>query len=228
MKNALRLATILSSSMLACAALLHGAAAAAEELAFGPDLQRAGWSIVSFPGIAPASFKASGRARLEVSSDAAAGLLWRALDGASGQSRRARWRWRVDEGVPPTDLSKRGADDRALGVYFVFGTSQDAGKSATKLLAAPSVTALVYVFGGDRPRGAMVVSPHMGARGRFIVLRHADAPKAVWFSEDVDFAGDHLRAFGKPPPLLLAVAIMSDSDDTRARNRGALQTLTLD
>jgi len=215
-----RFARLAFGALQITAALLLNAAASAEEIAFGPDLHQAGWKIVSFPGVAPASFKAAGRA--------AAGLLCKGLSRAQWQARRARWRWRVIDGVPPTNLTRRGADDRALAVYFVFGAAEDAGKSPTAMLSSFSVTALVYIFGGDEPRGQILGSPHMGVRGKFIVLRSADTPKSIWFDEDVDLAKDHLRAFGQSPLLLLAVAIMSDSDDTRKRKRAELSALIID
>jgi hypothetical protein len=65
----------------------------------------------------------------------------------------------------------------------------------------------------------------MGARGKFIVLRPADAKKGVWFEESVALTKDHMRAFGVPPGLLLAIAISSDSDDTRTRNHAELESL---
>ena len=117
--------------------------------------------------------------------------------------------------------------DRALGVYFVFGGAADSTKSPLMLLGSPTVTALVYVFGGDKPRGSVLPSPHMGARGRFIVLRPADAQRSTWFGESVDLAKDYMRAFGRRPPLLIAVAISSDSDDTSGRNRAKLRDLTI-
>jgi hypothetical protein len=217
----------LVAGLLSAVALLHGTLVLAEELAFGPDLQQSGWRTVTFPGIAAAAFKATGRTSLEVSADSAAGLLCRMLDRAQWQARKAHWRWRVRRGAPATDLTTRGVDDRALGVYFVFGTAGDAGKSPTGLLGSATVTALVYVFGGDKPRGRMLPSPHMGERGKFIVLRPADAQKSVWLDEDVDLAADHMRAFARPASLLLAVIIMSDSDDTRTRNRADIEGLTL-
>ena len=213
--------------LLSAVAVLQSTLAFAEELGFGPDLHQAGWRTVTFPGIAAASFKATGRTSLEVSADSAAGLLCRMLDGAQWQARKAHWRWRVRQGAPATDLTTRGVDDRALAVYFVFGARADAGKSPTGLLGSATVTALVYVFGGDKPRGRILPSPHMGERGKFIVLRPADAQKSVWLDEDVDLATDHLRAFARPAPLLLAVIIMSDSDDTRTRNRADIEGLTL-
>jgi len=96
------------------------------------------------------------------------------------------------------------------------------------LLASASVTTLIYVFGGDRPRGAVLPSPHMGPRGRFVVLRPADAPRRHWFDEHVDLHADYVRAFGGKAPQLLAVAISSDSDDTRGRNRARARNLVID
>ena len=208
--------------------LFPGSLALTEDLAFGPNLQQAGWSSVSFPGIAAATFRVTGDAGVEVTADAAAGLLWRALGDASRQFRIARWRWRVDEGVPPTDLTKRGADDRALGIYFIFGLHADAVKGPRAMLRSVSVRALVYVFGGDKSRGEIVQSPHMGARGKFVVLQPAGGRKGEWLDEQVDIEKDYARAFGSPPPILLAVAISSDSDDTRTRNRAQVEALAIE
>ena len=184
--------------------------------------------MVGFPKLAPASFKAIDRSTLAVSTDASAGLLWRMVRAPLRQARLASWRWMVTEGVSPTDLTKRGADDRALAVHFVFGTTADATKGPLALLGSASVTALVYVFGGDKPRGSVLPSPHMGARGKFLVLRPADAQKGIRFDESVDLVGDYERSFGTLPPLLLAVAVSSNSDDTGRRNRATLSGLTIE
>jgi hypothetical protein len=45
--------------------------------------------------------------------------------------------------------------------------------------------------------------------------------------EAVDLGADYVRAFARPASLLLAVIIMSDSDDTRTRNRADVESLTL-
>jgi hypothetical protein len=184
--------------------------------------------VVSFPRIRPASFVVIDQSTLEVSTDVSAGLLWRSIDGRLRRARSASWRWTVVESVPPADLTQRGLDDRVLGVYFVFGTAADTSKTPPALLGSPTVTTLVYVFGGDKPRGSTVPSPHMGTRGNFLVLRPADAQKGIWFDETVDLAKDFTQTFGRSPPLFLAIAISSDSDDTRRRNRARLRDLTLE
>ncbi|MBI5909290.1 MAG: DUF3047 domain-containing protein [Betaproteobacteria bacterium] len=211
------------SATLLIAASLAAHPAAAETLRFGPRLP--GWVAVQFPGIAPAYFTAADDATLNIATDSSAGILWRPL---STKAKTARWRWRVDEGVAATDLTRRGADDRAIGVYFVFSRQPTAGATPLAILAASGVTALVYLFGGDRPRGTVIASPHMGGRGKFIALRAAAAPKRVWYDENVDLAADYARAFGRAMPTLIGVAISSDSDDTRARNRARVQAMVVE
>ena len=67
--------------------------------------------------------------------------------------------------------------------------------------------------------------PQMGQRGKFIILRPANGPRHQWLSESVDLASDFARMFGQQTPDVLAVAISSDSDDTRGRNRAQLRDL---
>ena len=96
------------------------------------------------------------------------------------------------------------------------------------LLSASATRALVYVFGGNGPRSSLLASPHMGERGKFIILRPAAGPKRQWLQESVDLKADYVRAFNQLPGQLLAVAISSDSDDTRGRNRAQLRGLRID
>ena len=199
----------------------------AEDLTFGADLRASGWETVSFPKIAPVEFSAHA-GTLEVVANSAAGLLWHALKAPRPAPATAQWSWKVELGVPVTDLKRRGEDDRALAVYFVFGETGDATKGPMALLSASTTRALVYVFGGNGPRLSLVPSPHMGNRGKFIILRPGDGPKRQWLQESVDLKADYIRAFGQAPGLLLAVAVSSDSDDTRGRNRAQLRGLRID
>ena len=60
---------------------------------------------------------------------------------------------------------------------FLPPLPSDAAKGPMALLSSSSVRTLAYVFGGDRPRGSVLPSPHMGQRGKFIILRRADGPR---------------------------------------------------
>ena len=128
-------------------ALTISSSARSEAINFGPDLAASGWSVVTFPGVAPAKFKASAAAEIEVSADGAAGMVWRAMEKPKLPEAKARWSWLVEEGVGPTDPTKRGKDDRTLAVYFVFGDKSDGAKGPMALLSSSTVKALAR----DRP-----------------------------------------------------------------------------
>ncbi len=156
--------------------------------------------------------------RLTVRSDGAVSLIWRSLPSALWSARKASWTWSVSEGVPATNLAVKGGDDRNLAVYFVFlpdaaAQAMGARPNLRALLGAPEARVLVYVWGGDVERGAMLQSPYLDARGRTVVLR---APGTGQFAETVDLAADHARAFGTPPASLVGMAISADSDDTES------------
>jgi hypothetical protein len=196
-----------------------------EAIRIGRDLAASGWKVVTFPGIPAATFRGTGSDTIEVATLAAAGLLWHAMEKPRQRIGKAQWSWQVEEGVAPTDLTQRGKDDRILAVYFVFGDKTDASKTPMEILSSSSARVLVYVLGGDRPRGSVLPSPHMGPRGKFIILRPADAPRDQWLTENVDLVSDYVQVFGGLPSHLLAVAISSDSDDTRGRNHARLRGL---
>jgi len=207
--------------------VLLGEPAGADVIGFLPAPEKAGWRIVAMPGVAAARFSVDADGTLEVEAKAAVGWMWRPVRGQASASTRAQWSWRAEEGVGPTDLTRRGADDRALAVYFVFSEPTSHVGNPMSLITSGSARALVYVFGGNRPRGAVVSSPHMKARGKFIVLRPGDAPHGQWLDEEVDLPGDYARIFGGKRPPLVAIAISSDSDDTGGHNRVRLRRLQL-
>lgn len=170
------------------------------------------------------SFRGS---QLDVVSDGTVSLVWRAVQGRQRQATRATWRWRVSEGVPATDLTQKGGDDRNLALYFVFVDEETAasvsGGNARKLLRNPNTRALIYVWGGDHAPGAILPSPyHPGLRTK--VLRTGAEGT---FSESVDLAADYRRAFGAAPGVLVGLGVSADSDDTDARVRASIADLRL-
>ena len=74
------------------------------------------------------------------------------------------WEWSVTQGVKGTDLTRRGGDDRNLALYFIFVDPQTASTlgrtTARKLLRDPNTRALVYVWGGNHAKGALLNSPY--------------------------------------------------------------------
>lgn len=194
---------------------------------FGPDLSATGWRAVSFPRRRGANFSAHGKDALVVETEGGVGLLWHAVPGQYAKAEKARWRWRKMQGVGPTDLTRKGGDDRVLAVYFAFANASDvkAGTDLTDLLRSGRGQIITYVWGGGAKPGTVLQLPYFDGRGRTIVKRAADAKAGVWFDEQAALRADFKRAFGKTPGRLVAVAVSSDSDDTGGRNVAALADL---
>ncbi|MGA9444421.1 MAG: DUF3047 domain-containing protein, partial [Methyloceanibacter sp.] len=134
---------------------------------------------------------------------------------------------RKARGVGPTDLTRKGGDDRVLAVYFAFADQRGkrAGTDLQALLRSGRGDILMYVWGGAAKTGTIQKLPYFKGRGRSIVKRPADAAAGQWFAEDAAIAADFKRAFGKAPGRLVAIAVSSDADDTGGHNLAALADL---
>lgn len=191
----------------------------------GPVAFDSGWKTQRFSLFQQNQYGFQGQS-LSVASDGSVSLTYRALDPALWNSRRASWSWAVSQGVPGTDLARKGGDDRNLALYFVFLPSEQAsvGGNVRRLLTNSAVRVLVYVWGGAHPRRSVLSSPYLGERGKTIVLRPAGNGSA---SEEVDLAADHQRAFGLAPASLVGLAVSADSDDTDSQIRARISNLRL-
>jgi len=169
-----------------------------------------------------------GTGSVGVTSDGTVSMLWTQMPPSDGATRSASWSWSVTQSVVPTALNQRGGDDRNLSLYFVFMPPEIAEANRTagirKLLSIEEARVLMYVWGGNHPRGSVVGSPYLGERGRTIALRAAGTGS---FTERVDLAADFARAFGGEVTELVGMALSSDSDDTDGIVRAQLSDLVL-
>lgn len=208
--------------------LAAAVAAAAPPAAASPVLFDDGWREQKFSLFSSNSYRRDGDS-LAIRSDGTVSLLWKALPSGFWQGRTASWRWRVDETVPPTDLTRKGGDDRNISLYFVFLPPEQAaaaaGKSIRALLDAPEARVLMYVWGGAHDPGEILPSPYVGPRGRSVIRRAAGTGTAA---ERVDLARDHRSAFGSAPGSLVGIAVSSDSDDSGTRVVARLSGLRIE
>jgi len=219
--------TIALAAALGTAGLPAGATG---PVAFGPDLRAEGWDVLTFRGRSPVDYRAEGTAGLAIRADGAVSVIYRPLLPAFADAGSAAWRWRVDAGPPPTDLARRGGEDRAIALYFLFADDAAAARRPPSSLRAAlrRGRALVYVWGGEGPARSAVASPHMAGRGTLVQQRPADSATGAWIAERVDLRADFRRSFGRDPGPLVAVAVSSDSDDTGTATRARIADLVLD
>jgi hypothetical protein len=205
-----------------------GPAAALGPVSFGPDMAALGWENLTFRGRAPASFTPAGPDALSIAADGGVSVLWRALPRDFADATTARWRWKVDRGVPATDLARKGADDRDIAVYFLFADDPATLDSPPTSLtgAMRKGRALVYVWGGNAAPGTAIESPHMRGRGQLVVKRPAGP--GGWENVSVTLRSDFRQVFGREPGPLVGLGVSTDSDDTGTATRATLGDLVID
>jgi hypothetical protein len=198
------------------------------------ELKAEGWRELSIPDKAENHFGLGQDGAIEVVSKDSASTLYKPVDVDLTKRPILRWRWRVDQAPPATDLSAKGEDDCALAVYVGF-PYHPGQASFFELLKRPLIEAwagenvpgrvLRYVFCGRRPRGAMFESPYLGANDMVKILRPASSPTGEWFEEQVDIAADYRKAFGEQPENPTQIAIEADTDNTHAASRAEVADL---
>lgn len=199
----------------------------------GEGLRAEGWREVTFDGKMPNRF-AQDEAGIVVESEGSVSLLQRPVEVDLAMTPRLTWRWRATSSVPPTDLTVKGEDDRALALYVAFPFVPEEASVMERMKRAVVETVageeapgrvLMYVWGGDGERGDRVRSPHLGASGMMTILRPASVSAEGWFEESVDLADDYRMIFGSEPPDPLYVAIGADTDDTETKVEGVVADL---
>jgi len=200
----------------------------------GPDLAAAGWREMPFKDKRPNRYVGHADGRLEILSDRSVSLLYQPVQVDVTRTPCLTWRWRVDRSMGPTDLRRKGQDDRPAAVYVAFPFVAAEASVAERLkrfvieqVEGPDTPGrvLIYMWGGLGARGDRFLSPHIGAAGPMQILRPGDTPLGEWRDEQADVAGDYRRAFGTAPPSTQFVAVAADSDDTNSASAASVQGL---
>jgi len=136
-----------------------------------------------------------------------------------------RWRWKIDHVVVSGDPHRKDKDDYAARVYVTFGFEPDKAsfgerlryRTTRALFSNVPFAAISYIWASRTPVGTVIASPHMGDIVKLIVVENGDARVGEWMAEERNVYEDYRRAFGKEPPRVSGVAIMTDTDNTQER-----------
>ena len=133
------------------------------------DLERAGWKIFALPETAATQFSGRADGTIDLAGEDSFAMLYRTLSDADRDRPFLTWRWRVDRTIPPTDLSRKGRDDRPLALHLWFpedpkqiGLLKKLGHMIAWVLDVPVPgKVLTYVWGGVGRRGDRMINPHL-------------------------------------------------------------------
>ncbi len=206
----------------ALAALMLAVPAWANDIAFDGN-----WKQQGFLRLSPNTYELGGDF-MGISSADSVSMIYRPVPRGHWQADKATWDWAVSQSVPATDLTTKGVDDRNISLYFVFVDPDQADRlanaSARRIFGNESMRTLVYVWGGDYPRGTVLDSPFQPGQMMMLPLRKAGTGA---FRESVDLAADYRRAFGAEPGVLVGLAVSADSDDTNTAVTARLANLDI-
>ena len=168
---------------------------------------------------------ADGVAAIRAASDCSASALYLPVEGIVdlADTPRLSWRWRITRGLSMADERVKAGDDFAARVYLMFEFDWDRASLAARLrhgvgerLYGEKIPggAINYVWTHGEPAGSHWDNP-FARESKMLSL--GQGPLEEWRTEDVDVAADYRRLFGNPPPKLLGLALMTDSDNSCQR-----------
>lgn len=184
------------------------------------------WQHFTLPGKASTQFeyaRKDGRDAVRVNAPSSASMLRYPLQVAPTDLGHIRFSWLVPELIAGADMAMRDADDSPVRIVLAF--DGDRTKLSARHLAmselAKALTGedlpyatLMYVWCNTRAPGTVIHSPRTD-RIRMVVAESGPKQLGQWLDYERDVRADFERAFGEAPGTLMAVGIMTDSDNTR-------------
>jgi Protein of unknown function (DUF3047) len=188
------------------------------------------WHELPFPGKTVTRYShlsELGRPVVHAQADSSASMLRRTLKIDPASLGAVKFSWRVSELIETADLSDRHAEDSPVRLILAFDGDHDRLSLRNRMLfdlahavtgeALPYAT-LMYVWDNKAPTESVI---HSGRTDRIrkIVLESGASNLGVWRHYERDVVADYRRSFGEDPGALIAVGLMTDSDNTQSRAR---------
>ncbi|MDP4531016.1 MULTISPECIES: DUF3047 domain-containing protein [Marinobacter] len=155
--------------------------------------------------------------------NSASGLIAR-VSVEPGDSLILRWRWKVSNVYEQGNARRKEGDDYAARIYVAFefepdeaGFFERAKRKTVEVVFGEELpgNALNYIWANRLPVGEIIANPFTDTT-MMVAVNSGTANTGEWVTVERDIVADYRKAFGREPPKLVGVAIMSDSDNTGA------------
>ena len=182
-----------------------------------------GWQGRDFNGKNSFAVETAGStAFLRVESMASATGLFREVRFDPAQYPIVSWNWRVSRVVSSGNEREKDADDNAARVFVIFKDKLHGGlfsKLKRKLAGAlsgdfPAGVVICYVWSNNLAENQAIDSP-ISKRIRIVAVESGSEKVGHRVSEQRNVVEDFKRLFGAEPSEVVAVGVMTDTDQTR-------------
>ncbi|HEX3019849.1 MAG TPA: DUF3047 domain-containing protein [Chitinispirillaceae bacterium] len=113
------------------------------------------------------------------------------------------WKWRIHKLPVGGNEKLKDKNDSGAGIYVIFK-----GKFKFNDI-------IKYVWSSTLPEGTITNSPY-NSRVRVVVLKCGNKKAGQWVTQAVNVNKDYYRLFGKKPPQVEAIGLLSDADNTNS------------
>jgi hypothetical protein len=133
-----------------------------------------------------------------------------------------KWRWRVPATLPKGDARRKSGDDYPARLYVNFRYDPERVGFWTRLKYSlakkrlgeyPPLHTVNYIWANKLERGTFLPNAFTD-RAMMIAVRSGDEDTGQWLNESRNVYADYRRAFAEEPTRVIAVAVMTDTDNT--------------
>lgn len=186
----------------------------------------AGWEPLTFPKITEHTtyqlVNDGGTVVIKADSQAGASGLTRKMAVDLNKYPILQWRWKVDNVIERSDVTRKEGDDYAARIYITFAYEPDKVSFGKRLKYQAGrallnqdipIAAINYIWESKTPKDTLVDNAYTDFV-KMIVIESGQEKIGQWVQEERNVYEDYRRAFGTEPPLISGVAIMTDTDNT--------------
>lgn len=167
----------------------------------------AGWQEKSFAGKTDYQLvRLEDKQVLQASSESSASGLFKESPVNLKKYPFLNWRWRVENRIESGDEREKSGDDYVARIYLVINHKYFFWKSL----------ALSYVWANKSGKGEIWNNAFAGKSVKMFALRSSEDATEVWVNEKRNVYEDLKLAFGEEISSIDAVAIMTDTDNSRS------------
>jgi Protein of unknown function (DUF3047) len=207
-------------------------------LVFKPQ-DKAKWESVNLPGKLRTAFRLEQRDQrpaMLAHAQSSASMLRQRLNIDPEHLGRLHFDWQVENLLAQADMSVRESEDSPVRLILAFegDRSQFSTKNAMLSELTQALTGepmpyatLMYVWSNQHPVDSVIINPRTD-RVRKWVVESGPQHLNQWRHYHRDIRADFEKAFGEPPGKLVALAIMTDSDNTQGNVRAWYGDIRLD
>ena len=132
------------------------------------------------------------------------------------------WRWRVGGVLPGGDARRKSGDDYPARVYVTFAYVPERTpllervkyRLVKALYGKTPANAINYIWANKLKKNEALPNPYT-TKVMMVAVESGVALAGDWVTESRNVYEDYLKFFGGEPPVVVSIAVMTDSDNTK-------------